>query len=69
MDDLDGEMPGVAWDLLPMKQYRAHNWHCFEHITERSPVRISAVPVIPGSTDSDFSPDFNVLRSARINAR
>jgi radical SAM superfamily enzyme YgiQ (UPF0313 family) len=26
--DLDGEMPGIAWDLLPMKEYRAHNWHC-----------------------------------------
>ena len=23
------EMPGVAWDLLPMARYRAHNWHCF----------------------------------------
>jgi radical SAM superfamily enzyme YgiQ (UPF0313 family) len=21
-------MPGVAWDLLPMDRYRAHNWHC-----------------------------------------
>jgi len=29
--DLDGEMPGVAWDLLPMARYRAHNWHCFGH--------------------------------------
>jgi anaerobic magnesium-protoporphyrin IX monomethyl ester cyclase len=37
MDDLDGEMPGVAWDLLPMDKYRAHNWHCFEHIDEREP--------------------------------
>jgi len=37
MDDLDGEMPGVAWDLLPMEKYRAHNWHCFEHIEERQP--------------------------------
>ncbi len=37
MDDLDGEMPGVAWDLLPMDQYRAHNWHAFENIDERSP--------------------------------
>ncbi len=37
MDDLDGEMPGVAWDLMPMDKYRAHNWHCFEHITERMP--------------------------------
>jgi anaerobic magnesium-protoporphyrin IX monomethyl ester cyclase len=27
--DLPGEMPGVAWDLLPMTRYRAHNWHCF----------------------------------------
>ena len=27
--DLPGEMPGVAWDLLPMAAYRAHNWHCF----------------------------------------
>ncbi len=27
--DLPGEMPGVAWDLLPMDRYRAHNWHCF----------------------------------------
>jgi len=37
MDDLDGEMPGVAWDLLPMAQYRAHNWHCFEDIQHRAP--------------------------------
>jgi anaerobic magnesium-protoporphyrin IX monomethyl ester cyclase len=37
MDDLDGEMPGVAWDLLPMDRYRAHNWHCFEHISDRKP--------------------------------
>ena len=22
------EMPGIAWDLLPMDRYRAHNWHC-----------------------------------------
>src|SRR5207248_4019083 len=28
--DLDGEMPGVAWDLLPMNRYRAHNWHCLD---------------------------------------
>lgn len=35
--DLDIEMPGVAWDLLPMDKYRAHNWHCFSHIHERSP--------------------------------
>jgi anaerobic magnesium-protoporphyrin IX monomethyl ester cyclase len=27
--NLDEEMPGIAWDLLPMEKYRAHNWHCF----------------------------------------
>ena len=27
--DLDREMPALAWDLLPMDKYRAHNWHCF----------------------------------------
>lgn len=26
---LETEMPGMAWDLLPMQEYRAHNWHCF----------------------------------------
>jgi radical SAM superfamily enzyme YgiQ (UPF0313 family) len=29
VQDLDAEMPGIAWDLLPMDKYRAHNWHCF----------------------------------------
>ena len=27
--DLDHEMAALAWDLLPMNRYRAHNWHCF----------------------------------------
>lgn len=35
--DLDSEMPEPALDLLPMDKYRAHNWHCFDHINERSP--------------------------------
>jgi radical SAM superfamily enzyme YgiQ (UPF0313 family) len=34
--DLDREMSGVAWDLLPMTRYRAHNWHCFGDL-EREP--------------------------------
>lgn len=25
-----------AWDLLPMNKYRAHNWHCFDNIENRS---------------------------------
>ena len=35
--DLPKILPGMAWDLLPMKTYRAHNWHCFTHIHERQP--------------------------------
>jgi radical SAM superfamily enzyme YgiQ (UPF0313 family) len=35
--DLDAEMPGMAWDLLPMEIYRSHNWHSFDHINDRSP--------------------------------
>ncbi|CAB5139649.1 COG1032: Fe-S oxidoreductase [Olavius algarvensis associated proteobacterium Delta 3] len=35
--DLESFMPGLAWDLLPMDRYRAHNWHCFEHLDEREP--------------------------------
>ncbi len=26
--DLDTCMPGLAWDLIPVPRYRAHNWHC-----------------------------------------
>ncbi len=35
--DLDKELPGMAWDLLPMDKYRAHNWHCWDHINDRKP--------------------------------
>ncbi len=28
--DLEKTMPSVAWDLLPMNKYRAHNWHCLD---------------------------------------
>ncbi|MEE2960699.1 MAG: B12-binding domain-containing radical SAM protein [Myxococcota bacterium] len=35
--NLDEEMPGIAWDLLPMEKYRSHNWHSFAHIDERAP--------------------------------
>jgi radical SAM superfamily enzyme YgiQ (UPF0313 family) len=34
--DLDTVMPGLAWDLLPMGEYRAHNWHCLGGV-ERQP--------------------------------
>jgi anaerobic magnesium-protoporphyrin IX monomethyl ester cyclase len=28
ISNLDEEIPDQAWDLLTMRQYRAHNWHC-----------------------------------------
>ncbi len=34
--DVEHEIPGIAWDLLPMSRYRAHNWHCFGGI-DREP--------------------------------
>ncbi|MBI2089105.1 MAG: cobalamin B12-binding domain-containing protein [Deltaproteobacteria bacterium] len=34
--NLDAEMTAVAWELLPMARYRAHNWHCFG-VPERQP--------------------------------
>ncbi|MDG2032881.1 MAG: radical SAM protein [Rhodospirillales bacterium] len=37
LQNLDVDMPGIAWDLLPMDRYRAHNWHSFDHIHDRSP--------------------------------
>lgn len=39
IENLD-ELPFVAWDLLPMEKYRAHNWHCFDHINERQPYAV-----------------------------
>lgn len=32
VNDLDVSMPELAWDLLPMDKYRAHNWHCFDDL-------------------------------------
>ena len=31
------KLPIPAWDLLPMKKYRAHNWHCLDDIHHRQP--------------------------------
>jgi anaerobic magnesium-protoporphyrin IX monomethyl ester cyclase len=37
LKDLDKELPAQAWELLDMSLYRAHNWHCFDHIDQRQP--------------------------------
>lgn len=36
-EKLAAELPGMAFDLLPMSSYRAHNWHCFGSVNERQP--------------------------------
>lgn len=35
--DLDKDLHGNVWHLLPMKNYRAHNWHCFGDMQARMP--------------------------------
>jgi anaerobic magnesium-protoporphyrin IX monomethyl ester cyclase len=33
-------IPLIDWDLIDLKKYKAHNWHCFENIENRSPYGI-----------------------------
>lgn len=35
--DLDADLHGQTWDLLPMDHYRAHNWQCFGAPASRMP--------------------------------
>jgi anaerobic magnesium-protoporphyrin IX monomethyl ester cyclase len=35
--DLDKDLHGNVWHLLPMDRYRAHNWQCFEDLEARQP--------------------------------
>jgi anaerobic magnesium-protoporphyrin IX monomethyl ester cyclase len=35
--DLDADLHGNIWHLLPMEKYRAHNWQCFEDLSLRQP--------------------------------
>ncbi len=35
--DLDTELSSQGWELLDMSRYRAHNWHCFDHLDARTP--------------------------------
>ena len=35
--DLDADLHGNVWDLLPMDRYRAHNWQCFGNLGSRQP--------------------------------
>lgn len=37
INDLDKELHGNVWHLLPMDKYRAHNWQCFGELNKRQP--------------------------------
>ena len=37
ISDLEHDLHGSVWDLLPMERYRAHNWQCFDDLTKRQP--------------------------------
>ena len=30
-------LPLTAWDLMPPSRYRAHHWHCFDRLSDRTP--------------------------------
>lgn len=36
-EDLDTDLHGNVWHLLPMEKYRAHNWQCFGDLETRQP--------------------------------
>ena len=35
--DIDRDLHGNVWDLLPMENYRSHNWQCFGELEKRQP--------------------------------
>ena len=36
-EEMDTELPGMAWDLLPMDKYRTANWHAMSNNNDRTP--------------------------------
>ena len=36
-EDLSIELPGIAWDKLPMDQYRTSLWHAYSNDCQRQP--------------------------------
>ncbi len=37
INDMDADLHGNVWHLLPMDRYRAHNWQCFGDLKARQP--------------------------------
>lgn len=36
-EELETELPGMAWDLLPMEKYRTSNWHALSNNNKKQP--------------------------------
>ena len=79
VNDLDAEMPTVAWDLLPMDRYRAHNWECFGGLDRQPYAALYTTlgcpykctfcciqsPFKEGEREAGFSPSTNTYRRWR----
>src|SRR5947207_9726958 len=37
IQDLEADLHGNVWEMLPMERYRAHNWQCFRDLESRKP--------------------------------
>jgi radical SAM superfamily enzyme YgiQ (UPF0313 family) len=37
IQEMDNDLHGNVWDLLPMEKYRSHNWQCFGNLETRQP--------------------------------
>ena len=37
IDNLEEDLPGIAWDLLPMDKYRTANWHSWTNNCDKQP--------------------------------
>ena len=36
-NEMQEELPGMAWDLLPMEKYRTSNWHAMSNNNDKAP--------------------------------
>jgi len=79
-NDMDVELPGVAWDLLPMDKYRTTLWHSYTNDCDRTkfasiytslgcPYKCFFCMInIINRKDGKFSDESNVFRSWSVSA-
>lgn len=76
VQDLDHELPGPAWGLLPMRLYRSHNWHGLTGVSTEPYISLATslgcpyhchfcqiqAPFKSGESALGFKPDVNTYR-------